>query len=125
MAITMTQARAVEASYGGFADALGGLATMILAIFGLSGVSPSLLLPIAIIVFGAALLIQGGTMLSEYARLIFPSRTTQLVEHFGGGSLSVLFLVGAAGIVLGILALIDINPAVLNAVAIIIFGAAL
>jgi hypothetical protein len=98
---------------------------MILAIFGLSGVSPGLLLPIAIIVFGAALLIQGGTMLSEYARLIFPSRTTQLVEHFGGGSLSVLFLVGAAGIVLGILTLIGINPAVLNAVAIIIFGAAL
>jgi hypothetical protein len=42
---------------------------------------------IATIVFSAALLIQGGTMLSEYAQIIFPagSRATN-VEGFGGST---------------------------------------
>lgn len=45
------------ATYGGFVDALGGIATIVLAIIGLSGVKPDILVSIATIVFGAALLI--------------------------------------------------------------------
>jgi hypothetical protein len=85
-----------------------------------------MMLPIATIVFGAALLVQGGTMLSEYARIIFPvGAGASAIESFGGGSLAVVFVVGAAGIVLGVLALIGINPAILSAIAIIAFGAAM
>jgi hypothetical protein len=85
-----------------------------------------MMLPIATIVFGAALLVQGGTMLSEYARIIFPAGAGgAAVENFGGGSLAVVFVVGAAGIVLGVLALIGINSAILSAIAIIAFGAAM
>jgi hypothetical protein len=114
------------ATYGGVVDAIGGIATVILAIVALSGVSQSMLGGIATIVFGAALLIQGGTMLTEYTKLTAPPGMAGTVEEFtGGGGLSALFLVGAAGIVLGVLALIGISSQTLTAVAVIGFGSAL
>ncbi len=124
---TETSSAPVEAAdYGGLADAIGGIATVVLAIIALAGVHPEVILPIAVIVFGAALLIQGGTMLSEYASIIFPAGTTGAPsEHIGVGSLSTLFLVGVAGIVLGILALLGLATGTLCAIAVIAFGSAL
>ncbi|MBG0795007.1 hypothetical protein IYY11_16760 [Methylocystis sp. H62] len=127
MSITSRESAFREtAAYGGLIDAIGGLATVIIAIVGLSGVNAPMMASIATIVFGVALLIQGGAMLSEYAQIIFPagSRTTN-VEGFGGSSLSVVFLVGAAGIVLGILSLLGVEPATLTPIAAIAFGSAL
>ncbi|WP_026223119.1 hypothetical protein [Methylocystis rosea] len=127
MSITSRESTFREtAAYGGLIDAIGGVATVIIAIVGLSGVNAPMMASIGTIVFGVALLIQGGTMLSEYAQIIFPagSRTTN-VEGFGGSSLSVVFLVGAAGIVLGVLSLLGIEPATLTPVAAIAFGSAL
>ncbi len=127
MSMTFRESLSREsAAYGGLLDAVGGLATIVLAIVGLAGINPPLLTAIATIVFGVALLIQGGTMLSEYAQIIFPSSTTAASgEQFGGNSLSIVFLVGAAGIVLGILGLLGINNTMLTAVAVIAFGASL
>ena len=124
---TETSSAPVEAAaYGGLADAIGGIATIVLALVALAGVHADTILPIAVIVFGAALLVQGGTMLSEYASIIFPAGSTTVPqEQFGVGSLSSLFLVGVAGIVLGILALIGIAPQALTAIAVIAFGSAL
>jgi hypothetical protein len=114
------------AAYGGLADAIGGIATIVLAIIALAGVYPEVILAIAVIVFGAALLVQGGTMLSEYASIIFPSGPAgPSSEQFGVGGLSSLFLVGVAGIVLGILALLGIASNTLAAIAVIAFGTAL
>jgi hypothetical protein len=114
-----------SAAKGGFVDAIGGIATIVLAVLGLAGVRPTLI-GIATIIFGVALLIQGGTMLSEYARIIFPpGAKVASVDQFGGNSLSTVFLVGAAGIVLGILALLGIHAADLTPVAVIAFGTAL
>jgi hypothetical protein len=114
------------ATYGGVVDAIGGVATIVLAIIALSGIHQQMLAAIATIVFGAALLIQGGTMLTEYTKLIFPAGAVHPAEDMaGGGGLSALFLVGAAGIVLGVLALINIVPETLTAAAIIAFGGAL
>jgi len=126
-AYTQSSAAPAEAAaYGGIADAIGGIATIVLAIIALAGVHPEVILPIAVIVFGAALLIQGGTMLSEYASIIFPAGSTYPAsEQFGMGSLSTLFLVGVSGIVLGILALLGINFTILCAIAVIAFGSAL
>ncbi|MGD9545467.1 MAG: hypothetical protein AB7F41_13250 [Methylocystis sp.] len=114
------------AAYGGIIDAIGGIATVIIAIVALSGVNAPLLASIATIVFGAALIVQAGAMLSEYAQIIFPagSRTVN-VEGFGGGSLAVVFLAGAAGIVLGVLSLLGIEPSTLTPIAAIAFGSAL
>jgi hypothetical protein len=125
--MTMTESlRTGEMNYGGFADAIGGIATVVLAIVGLSGVHSDVMLAIATIVFGAALMVEGGTLLSEYAHIIFPPGASGATPtEFSGGGIASLFLVGAAGIVLGVLALLGIHPAVLTAVAAITFGSAL
>jgi hypothetical protein len=113
-------------NYGGLVDAVGGVATVVLAIIGLAGVYPTMLLAISTIVFGAALLIQGGTLLSEYTHVIFPTGAATPVEEFSSGSgLSAVFLVGAAGMVLGVLGLLGIYAPTLTAVAVIAFGAGL
>jgi hypothetical protein len=128
MSMSLREATAQEnaAVYGGLVDAVGGIATIVLAVVGLAGVNPQMFAAIATIVFGVALLIQGGTMLSEYAQIIFPpDAKSSSVEHFGGGSLSAVFLVGAAGIVLGVLALLGISSGVLTQIAAIAFGTAL
>ncbi len=111
------------AAYGGLVDAVGGVATVVLAIVALAGVHGEVLTSIAVIVFGAALLIQGGAMLAEYGQVILPAQFS--AEQFGGAGLSTLFLVGAAGVVLGILSLIGIQATTLSSVAVIAFGAAL
>jgi hypothetical protein len=110
------------AAYGGFVDALGGIVTMVLAIIGLSGVRPEVLVSISTIVFGAALLIQGGAMLSEFAQI---EATPETAVAAGSGGMSALFVVGVAGIVLGVLALLAVHASVLTAVAVIAFGVAL
>lgn len=127
MSMTYTQTTAHETiAYGGFADALGGVATIVLAIVGLAGMRPEMMIGIATVVFGAALLIEGGAMLSEYAQLIFPTGAhAPQAWEFGGSGLSALFTMGAAGIVLGVLALLGIASAALTSVAIIAFGSAL
>lgn len=128
MSMTFREATTRENAivYGGLVDAIGGVATIVLAVCGLAGINPPLMVAIATIVFGAALLIQGGTMLSEYAQIIFPpGAATSSIDQFGGGSLSAVFLVGAGGIVLGVLALLGINADVLPPVAVIAFGTAL
>lgn len=114
------------ATYGGLADAIGGIATVILAIVALSGVSQPMIGAIATIIFGAALLIQGGTMLTEYTKLMAPAGAAGTAEELvGGGGLSALFLVGSAGIVLGVLSLVGIASQTLTATAVIAFGGAL
>ncbi|HUN96902.1 MAG TPA: hypothetical protein VMU69_11805 [Bradyrhizobium sp.] len=114
------------ASYGGVADAVGGIVTVVLAVIALAGAHEDILLAIATIVFGTALLIEGGAILSEYVSMSFPTGTYESAEGLGGGGgLSALFLTGAAGIVLGVLALIAIHPQTLSAIAVIAFGGAL
>lgn len=108
--------------YGGFVDALGGIATIVLAIIALSGVRSLDLLSIATIVFGAALLIQGGAMLSEFAVI---EATPETSSGATGGGLGVLFGVGVAGIILGVLALLGVHSTILDSVAVIAFGGAL
>jgi hypothetical protein len=125
--ITSERAFGEAATYGGLVDAIGGAATIILAIVALSGVSQSLLSAVATVVFGAALLIQAGTMLTEFTKLMTPpgAAAGAAEEVVGGGGLSSLFLVGAAGVVLGVLSLIGISAHTLTAAAVIAFGGAL
>lgn len=128
MNTALSQSRTPEAAaaFGGVMDAIGGIATAVLAIIGLSGWRPELLAGVATIVFGAALLIQGGTLLSEYSHVFTPAGALQTAsDAFSGDGLAVMFPVGIAGIVLGILALLGVAPFALTSISIIAFGAAL
>jgi len=122
MTYSSSTASSDVASYGGFVDALGGIATIVLAIIALAGVKPEILVAIAAVVFGAALLIQGGAMLTEFAQI---ETAPEGDSAASGGGVSALFLVGFAGIVLGVLALLGVHTPVLTAVSAIAFGAAL
>jgi len=122
-----TLAPAAPAAYGGLADAIAGIATIVLAIIALGGVHPETILPIAVIVFAATLLIQGGTVLSEYeeAAVSTVGMASASPERFHVAGLSTLFLVGVTGIVMGILALLGIAAETLTAISVIAFGSAL
>src|SRR5262245_35248074 len=98
---------------------------MVLAVIGLAGIRPGGLVSIATVVFGAALLIQGGAMLSEFGQIEQIETTSDADVTASGGGLSTLFLVGVAGIVLGVLALLGVHAPILTAISAIGFGAAL
>jgi energy-coupling factor transporter transmembrane protein EcfT len=117
------------AAYGGFADALGGVATIVLAVVGLAGFRPEIMVAIATIVFGAALLIEGGAILSEYAQIILPGGTVSgsviIANEMASGSSGMQLLAGLAAIVLGTLALAGAVPIVLTLAALLALGATL
>ncbi|HEY8162197.1 MAG TPA: hypothetical protein VIF34_08025 [Methylocystis sp.] len=120
-----TLARETSAkALGGLADASGGIATVVLAICGLVNIVPTVMIGVAIVVFGAALLIQGAAITAEYAR-VAEADSAPIATEPGADSAAAVFIIGAAGIVLGILSLLRIDENVIAPVAIISFGAAM
>lgn len=108
---------------GGLIDDVGGVATVILAILGLIGFYAPIMVVIATIVFGVALLIRGNGMMSDHAgfSVLFGANSPM----FNVSSRSALVLFGAGGIALGVLSLLDFDSAVLTPIASIMFGGAL
>jgi len=126
--MSVTQSATFEGSSGSSgaaaAEAIGGVAAIVLTILGLAHVAPVFLVAIATIAIGVALLAQGSTIAMEYARLI-TGRGETIISLGGGSTWSMDLLAGAAGIVLGILALLNVTPVVLVAIAAIAFGGGL
>lgn len=110
---------------GSVAETVGGIAAIVLAILGLANINPPLMIPIATIAIGVALLFEGGSIAAEYSKIVAKSTEseTQVVE-MGSGMTSEM-LAGIAGIVLGILALLGLASITLTASALIVYGAAL
>lgn len=99
------------------------LAIIVLAILGLVGVVPAAMISVATIVAGAAILLQGAQLAAEYRRfLVRPGAGAQ--PGAMGGGISLDFLAGGTGIVLGILSLFS-HPGVLVPAALIVFGSTL
>jgi hypothetical protein len=98
----------------------------VLSILGFVGVFPNDLAAVAVIGLGVGFLFQGANVVLRY---------TELLNEAGGSSktrtgevsreMAAEFLAGAAGIVLGILALFKIEPMTLMSVAVISYGGAL
>lgn len=124
-AVTSLSRSAETAAYGGLIDALGGIAAAVLAITGLTGFDPQGMAGIATVVFGAALIIQGGTILTEYTQIASLAVDGMPLTSLGSEGISAMFLVGAGGIVLGVLSLLNIAPTALTAIAVIAYGSAL
>jgi len=99
--------------------ALLGLVSVVLAILGLVNVAPVYMAGIGAVALGTAMLLAGG-----FSRDWF----TAPREHFfyeGEGAMSTEVMAGVGGIVLGILALMDVVPGVLLAVSVLAFGISL
>lgn len=112
----------VARSASGLADVegLAGAAAIVLTILGLAHVAPTFLVAVAVIAVGIALAAHGANVARQYARLVAGRAELGAV---GGGAWSIEFLAGAGGIILGVLALLQVSPDVLIAVAAIGFGA--
>jgi hypothetical protein len=118
------EARPVGGVVGaGVVDAAGGAAAIILAICGLAGVEPPMLAAIAALVVSGALLARAGMIASALSAADASSGLAMIGDF--GGALTALFLAGVGGLALGILALLDVAPLALTAVAVIGFGGAL
>ncbi|MEJ2031560.1 MAG: hypothetical protein P8Y63_00630 [Deltaproteobacteria bacterium] len=122
--------RAVERESIGLGVAfqtLGGMAGIVLGILALIGVVTTVLIPAAIVAFGATLLVSGGVMSSLNSMEIDLSEGAEPFKQVAKDAVAaaggVQMLVGLAAITLGILALTGIRPPVLSLVALLIIGA--
>lgn len=104
-----------------------GIAAIALAIIALAGIFPEWLVAIAVILLGVGFLLEAGSVGARYYSLLSEPGAAPREGAFGffGGSLTMDFLGGIAGIVLGILALLNIYPMLLVSIAAIVFGATL
>lgn len=106
-------------------ELLAALAVVVLTILGLAKVTPTFVVAVATIVFGIALLLQGRAAASDIGVLVRGNEGSQALYSVGTGGWTTVLLAGTAGVVLGILALLQIESVKLIAIAIIGFGGAL
>jgi hypothetical protein len=102
-------------------ETVGGLALIILGILALAGVYPALLISIATIVAGVAIVFMSLALSREFTNALsaFGRGIVASEEGVGAGTIA-----GIAGIVLGILAVLGLARPTLIAVALIVFGVA-
>ena len=110
---------------GTIAEAAGSIAVIVLSIIGLAQAVPSpTIVAVTIIVLGAALLAEGGTLATEFARLAGLNEGMSATDtEMSGMSLQVAG--GGTALVLGILALLGVSTDTLSSAAIILAGAVL
>lgn len=128
MAHVMTQEnrRMEEFLVGGSTtEALGGVGVVVLSILGLAGIAPHLMLAISAIALGVAFLSEGGAVAAQYSHILKNTMNTRIDAVELGGGMSADAIAGAASVVLGILALLNVAPAMLTAVATIVLGVGL
>lgn len=107
---------------GSYTEALGGIAAIVLTILGLAHVAPVFLVAIATIAIGAALVVHSLKLIEEFAQIM--SRVESVGDLGGVSAWSLELLGGVAGIILGILALLNVAPVQLVAIAAIGYGGA-
>jgi hypothetical protein len=103
----MHEERVRHATGTSFVESGIGFAGVVLAVLGLVHVAPAYMASIATLAIGAALAFDGAAIRARSVNVSMPAE----------------FTAGLAGIVLGILAILGIEPAILVPVAILIFSA--
>jgi hypothetical protein len=110
-----------EVSGGMTGEILGGAAGLVLGILALIGLAPQILIPAALLAFGGAMLVgTGATVDLGAARRA--ERATREVTMVASGT---QMLIGIVAIVLGILALIGVDPLTLSLVGLLAVGASI
>jgi hypothetical protein len=109
------------------AELLAGAAGVVLGVLGLLGLATAVLIPVAVIVFGAALLLGSGATVDLGALGVpgghdlprFAHAARQVTVAASGAQM----LVGIGAVVLGIVALVGIDPVTVTLVALLVTGA--
>jgi len=119
------EAGAAEIGGGVSAEVLGGLAGMALGILALLGVLPAVLTPIAIIVFGGALLLDSAATvrLNALSSSHMSTRARELTRGAIELASGTETLIGIGAVTLGILALVGMAPRTLVLCALLAVGA--
>jgi hypothetical protein len=118
--------RTAEVLFGGsLAETLVAAGAVVLAIIGLVGAFPTLLLSIAAIALGSALLFDGAAFSARFANLLRETTHNRIESTELSTGTSAESVGGVIGIALGILSLLGIYPMILIPSAIIVFGATL
>jgi hypothetical protein len=127
MTIAERQFRSVSSGASAWmSESVGGIVAIVLTILGLAHVVPVFLVAIALIAAGAAVVLRGAAIVRDFARLLQRAGTATAVTDVGGSSaLYVELLAGGAAIILGILALLNVDPIDLVAIGVITLGGAL
>ncbi len=111
--------------FGSLAEGSAGGSAIALAIIGLAGIVPSMMVAISTIAIGGALLCEGGAIATRFSSLLLATSKGQWDTSELGGGMTAEFLGGVAGAILGILGLLNMVPMVLIPVAAIVYGSAL
>jgi hypothetical protein len=108
------------------AEFLAGGAGVVLGILGLLGVGTAVLIPIAVIVFGGALLLGSGVTvdLGSLAEPAPHERFVEIARQATAAASGAQVLIGISAIVLGIIALVGIETTLVTLVALLVVGAA-
>ncbi len=121
----LEEKKVTKAVLGDFlAEGIGGVATLILAVLGLAGYSPEVMLSIATVVMGAAFLLEGSAISMRFPRALAEMGKGRYNEELGIG-VTAEFLGGILGIILGVLSLIGLARMILVPVAVIAYGSTL
>jgi hypothetical protein len=117
---------AVELGSGMTAEFLGGVAGIILGILSVMGLFPMVLVPVAAIVFGGALLVGTGVTMRlndlEIERVCDSQESRHVARAAVRSATGVQVLAGLGSIALGILAVLSMVPMVLALVAMLSVG---
>jgi hypothetical protein len=111
------------ATGGSVVEAIVGISAVVLALIGLAKILPADMAAVATIAIGASLLFEGGAVAASYRQVAGGTDSTAAADL--GGAMTVEFLGGFAGVILGILALLGIQAPTLVSTAVIVFGASL
>lgn len=112
---------------GSIFEVICGAGAATLGILGLVGILPSLFVTIGIIAVGAGLMLAGGSIGAKYQEVLHSSNSessTASVAEAGSG-ITAETVGGAAGIVLGVLALLGVEAATLVPISLIVLGGAM
>jgi len=110
---------------GSIVEMVSGATAVVVSILGLLNVFGIQMASVAVLAIGAGLLIGGGAMTASFTRLLMTPEgqaAIQPVRSVASG-MALETLIGAGGIALGVLALLNTAPLVLVPIAVIAYGA--
>ena len=128
MATTETYREETEERYmkgGSLAEGIAGGAGVALSIIGLASILPHYMIPISTIALGVSFVYEGGAVAKRFTRLLGETKKGWFDVSGLGSGLTAEVVGGIAGIILGILTLLNVSPMVLMPAAAIVFGGTL